>query len=140
MLEMIFASNDFPEYYNNISKTIQVQNNEKKYRVEIVDEYVHQVNINDEPEWGYYIDLDTSTPPNMIYSKNKNNSPVLNLPPQKYINKQLNYLPTIEEEIFGTNNSKSYTTDKINTTSSVISGVTFCATVAFYYFYRSMRD
>jgi hypothetical protein len=158
MLNIIFASSDFPEYdyYSNSSKN---QNNYKKspspkYHVE-VDEYVHhQVSINtndDDQDWGYYIDLDTPTPLTANYTKNKNISPTLNLPKKNYtINKPLKYLPVIEEDIYyisnninnanDANNMKSYMTSDINTASSVISGVTFCATVAFYYFFRNMRN
>ena len=153
MLEMIFANSDFPEYdyYSNSSKN---QNNYKKtpsskYRVE-VDEYVHhQVSINindDDQDWGYYIDLDTSTPPTVNYLKNKNISPTLNLPKKNITTKPIKYLPVIEEDIYyisnniNSNNIKSYMVDETSTTSSVISTVTFCATVAFYYFFRNMRN
>jgi hypothetical protein len=143
MLEMIFANSGLTEYYN-ISKPSHHTNiveKTNKYRVEIVEDQ-HVISIDDEPDWGYYVDLDNTTPPNKIYTKNKNNSPTLNLPKKNYtINKQINYLPPIEEEIFHTkNNIKSYIMDDISTESSVISTVTFCATVAFYYFYRSMRN
>jgi hypothetical protein len=148
MLEMIFANSDFPEYgyYSNSTSENKHRNTPPpKYRVEI-DHHLHQVSINindDEPEWGYYIDLDTSTPPKINYSKNIYHHPkTLNLPKKNYtINKQINYLPTIEEESFNIkNDTKSYMVDEISATSSVISGVTFCATIAFYYFYRSMRN
>jgi len=146
MLEMIFANCDlqeFPEYYN-ISHQSQSQDNDKtqKYNVKVlINEYQHVINIDDEPDWGYYIDLDNTTPPNKKYSKNKNLPPTLNLPKKNYtINKPVNYLPPIEEEIFHTNNTKSYITDDISSPSSVISSVTFCATIAFYYFYRSIRN
>ena len=152
MLEMIFANSglpEFPEYYN-ISTPNQTQNTKNndykspKYNVKIVvNEYQHAINIDDEPDWGYYVDLDNTTPPNKMYSKNKNIQ-TLNLPKKNYtINKPIHYLPPIEEEAFHTNsikNSKSYNIMDESTTSSVISGVTFCATVAFYYFYRSMRN
>jgi hypothetical protein len=135
MLEMIFENSDLSEYYC-ISKP--KQNN---YSVEVV-EHQHVISIDDEPDWGYYIDLDNTTPPNIIYSKNKNPTPMLNLPRKNYtIEKPIKYLSTIEEEIFNaSNNSKSYIMNDINTIPSVISGVTFCATVAFYYFYRTMRN
>ena len=148
MLEMIFASSDFPEYDYFKSN----ENNYKvptipKYRVE-VDEDILKVTINvndDEPDWGYYIDLDTSTPPTINYSKNKNSYPTtLNLPKKNYntATKPIKYLPVIEEDIIKTNhNTRSYITDEISSsTSTVISGVTFCATVAFYYFFRSIRN
>jgi hypothetical protein len=149
MLEMIFANSDlveFPEYYD-ISKPRQSQNTTKNndkntYSIEIIEqEYQVAINIDDEADWGYYVDLDNTTPPN-IYSKNKNTIPMLNLPKKNYtINKAVNYLPTIEEDMFHTNtNLKSYIMDDISTTSSVISSVTFCATIAFYYFYRNIRN
>lgn len=152
MLEMIFANSDIAEY-NYYLNSNEKQNNYRenpspKYHVEI-NECMHQVSINindDEPDWGYYVDLDTSTPPKVMYSKNINISPsTLNLPKKNYI-KQINYMPIIEEEIYHTNNHhnsnniKSYMVDETSTTSSVISGVTFCATLAFYYFYRSIRN
>lgn len=153
MLEMIFANSDIAEY-NYYLNSNEKQNNYRenpspKYHVEI-NECMHQVSINindDEPDWGYYVDLDTSTPPKVMYSKNINISPnTLNLPKKNYI-KQINYMPIIEEEILyhtnnhhNSNNIKSYMVDETSTTSSVISGVTFCATLAFYYFYRSMRN
>ena len=152
MLEMIFANSDFPEY-DYYLKPNENQNNYKQkpcpnYHVEI-DERMHQVRINindDDQDWGYYIDLDTSTPPTVNYLKNKNISPTLNLPKKNITSKPIKYLPVIEEEIYHTNNQynsnniKSYMVDEASTTSSVISGVTFCATLAFYYFYRSMRN
>jgi hypothetical protein len=158
MLEMIFENSDFPEY-DYYLKQNENQNNYKqkpspKYHIE-VDERMHHLSISindDDQDWGYYIDLDTSTPPTANYSKNKNISPMtLNLPKKNYtINKPIKYLPVIEEDIYYTsnniksandlNNIKSYMTSEINTTSSVISGVTFCATIAFYYFFRSMRN
>jgi hypothetical protein len=111
------------------------------------------ININDDDQdWGYYVDLDTSTPPMINYTKNKNNSPMtLNLPQKRHVaSKPVKYLPVIEEEIYYTsnninktsdaNNIKSYMTSEINTTSSVISSVTFCATIAFYYFFRNIRN
>jgi hypothetical protein len=149
MLEMIFANCDlqeFPEYYN-ISHQSQSQDNDKtqKYNVKVlINEYQHVINIDDEPDWGYYIDLDNTTPPNKKYSKNKNLPPTLNLPKKNYtINKPIHYLPPIEEEILHTNiniDTKSYIMDDISTTSSVLSSVTFCATIAFYYFFRNMRN
>ena len=147
---MIFANSglpEFPEYYNILTPN-QSRNNDKnpKYNVKVVvNEYQHAINIDDEPDWGYYVDLDNTTPPNKMYSKNKNTSPTLNLHKNYTNNKQINYLPKIEEEeVFHTNkfnnsNTKGYIADD-STTSSVISGVTFCATVAFYYFYRNMRN
>jgi hypothetical protein len=153
MLEFIFENNDFPEYSyysnSNENQNSYKENISPKYRVEI-DECTHRqvsININDdEPDWGYYVDLDTSTPPNKIYSKNKNNSPMtLNLPKKNYVaTKPIKYLPVIEEEMYhtsnNTNNIKGYIKSEINTTSSVISGVTFCATIAFYYFFRNIRN
>ena len=152
MLEMIFANSDFPEY-DYYLKPNENQNNYKqhsspKYHVG-TSECMHQVRINindDDQDWGYYIDLDTSTPPTVNYLKNKNISPTLNLPKKNITAKPIKYLPVIEEEIYYTNNQydsnniKSYMVDEASTTSSVISTVTFCATVAFYYFYRSMRN
>ena len=152
MLEMIFANSDFPEY-DYYLKPNENQNNYKqhpcpKYHVGI-SECMHQVCINindDDQDWGYYIDLDTSTPPKVNYLKNKNISPTLNLPKKNITTKPIKYLPVIEEEIYYTNNHhnsnniKSYMVDETSTTSSVISGVTFCATIAFYYFYRSVRN
>jgi len=144
MLEMIFANSGLPEYYN-ISHPNQTQDNDKpiKYNVNVVvNDYQHMINIDDEPDWGYYIDLDNTTPPNKNYSKNKNTSPpMLNLPKKNYtINKPIKYLPTVEEEVvhISSNNStnKSYIIDEITSSSSVISGVTFCATIAFYYFFK----
>jgi hypothetical protein len=146
MLEMIFANGDFPEYYD-ISKPCQSQNNrnndKNSYSIEIIeDKYQVAINIDDEPDWGYYVDLDNTSPPNKFYSKNKYPTPTLNLPQKNYIiNKRINYLPRIvEEEMYGSSNLKSYIVDDISTTSSVISGVTFCATIAFYYIYRNMRN
>ncbi len=146
MLEMIFANNDLSEFpeYNNLQISSQVQyNDKKKINVEVlVNDYQHMINIDDEPDWGYYIDLDNTTPPNKNYSKNKNTSPpMLNLPKKNYtINKPIKYLPTVEEEVvhISSNNStnKSYIIDEITSSSSVISGVTFCATIAFYYFFK----
>ncbi len=155
---MIFANSDLPEYdyYSNSNKnqTNYKENTSPKYHVEI-DEYVdHQVSINindDDQDWGYYIDLDISTPPTMKYAKNRNISQTLNLPKKNYnTNKPVKYLPVIEEDMYytrnninnakDTNNMKSYMTSEINTTSSVISGVTFCATIAFYYFFRNIRN
>lgn len=133
MLEMIFANGDlveFPEYYD-IPSPNQMQNTNQKN-----DKNKYQVAINiDEHDWGYYVDLDNITPPN------KNLNPRLNLPKKNYTtNKSVNYLPPIEEEIFYTN-TKDYTADDTSTTtSSVISSVTFCATIAFYYFYRNIRN
>jgi len=135
MLKMIFANSDFPEYdyYSNSNK------NQYNYK------------NDDDQDWGYYVDLDTPTPPTANYTKNKNTSPTLNLPKKNYTtNKPVKYLPIIEENVYhisnninnanDANNMKSYMTDDINTASSVISGVTFCATVAFYYFFRNMRN
>ncbi len=146
MLEMIFANNDLSEFpeYNNLQISSQVQyNDKKKINVEVlVNDYQHMINIDDEPDWGYYIDLDNTTPPNKNYSKNKNTSPpMLNLPKKNYtISKPIKYLPTVEEEVvhISSNNStnKSYIIDEITSSSSVISGVTFCATIAFYYFFK----
>jgi hypothetical protein len=147
---MIFANGDFPEYYD-ISKPCQSQNTQNSYKnnysIEIIEhEYQVAINIGDEPDWGYYVDLDNTSPPNKIYSKNKNPVPTLNLPQKNYtINKPIKYLPTIEEDMFHTNtntniNLKNYTVEETRTASSIISGVTFCATVVFYYFYRNMRN
>lgn len=152
MLEMIFANSDLQEYSyylnSNEKQKNYRQNPSPKYHVEI-NECMHQVSINindDDQDWGYYVDLDTSTPPKVMYSKNINISPkTLNLPKKNYI-KQINYMPIIEEEIYhnsnhhNSNNIKNYMVDETSTTSSVISGVTFCATLAFYYFFRSMRN
>lgn len=139
MLEMIFENSNLSDYYC-ISKS--KQNNDKKYSVEIV-KYQHVISIDDEPDWGYYIDLDNETLPNKKYLKNKKkSSSTLDSPQKKYItNKPINYLPPIEEGIFHTNNNiKSYIMDDISTASSVVSVISFCATIAFYYFYRNIRN
>jgi hypothetical protein len=158
MLEMIFENSELPEYgycLNEVKNNYRQHQQSPKFHVEIVEHVHHQVNINkndDELEWGYYIDLDTSTPPNAIYSKNKNTYPTLNLPKKNYtIVNPMKYMPTIEEETHYANknnanmnintnaNTKSYI-DEVSTTSTVISGVTFCATIAFYYFFRNVRS
>jgi len=151
MLEIIFENSDFPEYdyYSNKNQTsYREKKSSPKYHIEF-DECIHHqvsVNINDDDlDWGFYVDLDTLTPPTVNYSKNKNNSPMtLNLPKKNYVTtKPIKYLPVIEEEMYhanNTNNIKGYIKSEINTTSTVISGVTFCATIAFYYFFRNMRN
>jgi hypothetical protein len=154
MLEMIFENSDLGDYdyyLNENQNNYKEKNQIPKYHVEI-DEHIHQVSINvnevndDELDWGYYIDLDTYTPPNKNYSKSKNSSPMLNLPKKNYTTstKPVKYLPTIEEEMYHKcnkgNKGKSYIVDDSDAASSVISGVTFCATIAFYYFYRNIRN
>jgi hypothetical protein len=142
MLKFIFG-NSLPEYYNESSHS-----KNKKYIVD-VDEYSHthsnfEKNVEDDYDlgYGYYVDLDNTTPPKIQYLKNKNTPTItLNLPKKNYTTnhrQQVKYLPTIEEEIFKTT-EKNITYD-ITTTSSVVSGVTFCATIAFYYFYRTIRN
>jgi len=147
MLKFIFG-NSLPEYYNESSHSHSKNN--KKYIVD-VDEYSHtysnfEKNVEDEYDlgYGYYVDLDNNTPPKIQYLKNKNMPTItLNLPKKNYTTnhrQRVKYLPTIEEEIFKTSNTKENITYDTTTTSSVVSGVTFCATIAFYYFYRTIRN
>lgn len=125
MLEMIFANGDFPEYYYNESDNKEIKIQKNNYRV-VVEEDIDM-------GYGHYVDLDITTPPKLNYSKN---SSVLNLPPKNYaVNKPMKYLPPIaEEEIFYKKNVKM---DVSSTTRTIFTGITFCATVAFYYFCKT---
>ena len=143
---MIFANGDYPEYYynennnNNNSNNKEIRSQQYNYRVD-VEEYVdYKIGIEDDSDigYGYYVDLDINTPPKLNYSKK---SAVLNLPPKNYMmNKPIKYLPPIaEEEIFyKNNNSPNYKMGvSAKTTQTIFTGITFCATVAFYYFCKT---
>ena len=147
MLEMIFANGDYPEYYYNENNNKNNNNNndeikkQHNYRVD-VEEYVvdYKIGIEDDSDigYGYYVDLDINTPPKLNYSKK---SSVLNLPPKNYMmNKPIKYLPPIaEEEIFyKKNNNPDFKLGvSAKTTQTIFTGITFCATVAFYYFCKT---
>lgn len=156
MLEMIFANSDFPEYYNtnsSVTREVKKQNN-YNYRVNVEEYDLKYTEEECDIGYGYYVDLDISTPPKLNrYSKNKHgttNATLLKLPQTNNytVSQAVNYLPPIVEENYThghhhtTNKTKSYgeKSPLTSETSSVISGVTFCATVAFYYFFRSIRN
>jgi hypothetical protein len=153
MLQMIFQ-NEYPmndEYFHDVY-THYLYHNQIQHQGEKV------IKNDTNEEWGFYVEIDPSTPPKDVFPK-KNNHKHLAKAPSYHCEitqrKNVNYLHQIQEEgpdpndhfvldinlPEDYNNDKTYNDDyKEKISQNIFSGLTICAlTTAYIYFYNKIR-
>lgn len=168
MLQMIFQSevlmDEYVHYYDNdysIYKNENYnQNYNQKQKVIKNNYYNPHVEINDE-DWGFYVEIDSQTPPKHVFPKKNNYHFNLATPPPPDYNhdyessqKNVNYLPKIQEDddttedqfILDMDLPPEHSNHKANNyrekiSKNIFSGITICAiTTASIYFYNKIRS
>jgi hypothetical protein len=169
MLEMIFQNNDLADdvYYHDdyqnhyLYHTYKNKNQNQKQKQKVIknnmnDVYVNAKNDIADDDWGFYVEIDSQTPPRHLFPKKKmNTQPHLANPSYHHETtqqKNVNYLPQIQEEQddeqfileldlpHDHSNDKTYNyKEKIS--GNIFSGLTICAlTTASIYFYSKIRS
>ncbi len=165
MLQMIFKNDDYvndeyfhddyhDNYHNHYLYNINIQNQNRK----VIKNAVPYVKNETDEDWGFYVEIDTSTPPKHVFPKKNNNNqhpPHLANPSYRYETtqqKNVNYLPQIQEEdyddqfIMDMDLPSDHINHKIhgykeNISKNIFSGLTICAlTTVSIYFYNKIRS
>ena len=162
MLKLIFQNddlmNEYPmndEYFYNDYRSHYLYHNQNQHREKVIksDHYNSDVKNDTDEDWGFYVEIDPSTPPKTLYSKQKNNQSHLATQPCYYNEtiqqKNVNYLPQIKEEDVPNDqfildipgDHKIHNEDyKEKISQNIFSGLTICAlTTVSIYFYSKIR-
>uniref|UniRef100_A0A6C0BXF0 Uncharacterized protein n=1 Tax=viral metagenome TaxID=1070528 RepID=A0A6C0BXF0_9ZZZZ len=160
MLRMIFQNEDlmseYTHYYDKDYSIYKFENDNQNQNHKVIKNnyYNPLVEIMNDDEWGFYVEIDPSTPPKQVFPKKNNTHKHLANSYYHYKTtqqKNVNYLPQIQEEQHDDqfildmdlpndmyNDNDDY---KENITQNIFSGLTICAlTTASIYFYNKIRS
>ena len=157
-----YPMNEYPmndEYFYNDYRSHYLYHNQNQHREKVIksDHYNSDVKNDTDEDWGFYVEIDPSTPPKTLYSKQKNNQSHLAIKIPTHVpqynetiqQKNVNYLPQIKEEDVPNDqfildipgDHKIHNEDyKEKMSQNIFSGLTICAlTTVSIYFYSKIR-